>query len=230
MAYLLLRPVFKLRQKEPEGYQLFYIFLFANILDSAHFGMLRVLTHNLLGALLYSLLWLFIFEKLEVLKKSDGWLLLVAALIHIPGDLLFSSFTPFFPFSYWSPGLFPWNGPVDLVVESLLGLVFLAVLHRTGDLERLGAFYLYVCEVYEQGSRHVSVKLRFFNYYFLLLFKLFVFGQFLLALLLNLSRMMEDWLWWSWLFMLVFLGFSCALIFNPDSVSSTPGVLQRPLE
>ena len=34
LSYLILRPVFKLEHKEPEGYQLFYIFLFANILDT----------------------------------------------------------------------------------------------------------------------------------------------------------------------------------------------------
>jgi len=206
LAYLILRFLFFRKGKEPEPYQLFYLLVFANILDAMHFGsFLRALTHSLAGAVLFPLAWIIFFRRSGTFTREDVPLMLTAALLHVVGDLLFAGFTPFLPLSSGSYTLFPWNGFLDQVVEGILGLVFLVVLVRSGDLKKLRQTIPREKErffaTHKAGASYFPVL---FSFFLVLLFWAFAVGQFFYSLALNHSRL-SDGLAWSWFFMMVFL-------------------------
>ena len=206
LAYLVLRFLFFRKGKEPEAYQIFYLLVFANILDAMHFGsFLRTLTHSLAGAVLFPLAWILFFRRCGTFTREDGPLMFAAALLHVVGDLLFAGFSPFFPLASGSYTLFPWNGFLDQTVEGVLGVVFLVILVRSGDLKKLRQTVPREKErfftTYKAGKSYFPVL---FTFFLVFLFWAFAVGQFFYSLALNHSRLLEG-LAWSWFFTMIFV-------------------------
>ena len=71
LAYLVIKLTFIGLKKKLLPRLLIFIFVFANILDSLHFGPLRWISHNLIGALIYSGIWIIILLKLNIAQRNE---------------------------------------------------------------------------------------------------------------------------------------------------------------
>jgi len=140
LSYLVVRCGFSIASKRPGPSLILMVFIFGNIIDALHFGWLRDLTHNPFGTVVFALVWVLIFQRLGLLKGMDIPILLGVSVVHAAGDLIFGGYLPFFPFSgavYWYR---PWNSIEDLLVESLLAVIFIVVLIVSGDFSELKGF------------------------------------------------------------------------------------------
>ncbi len=212
LAYLMVRFVFRIKKTEPRPGLLLYVFLFANIQDALHFGALRQITHNFIGAVLFPLLWIYLFEKWGMIRKEDRFLLLAAALCHLIGDFGFSSFLPLVRAGFREPRYWVWNSVDNLVAESVLGIVFLVILVWSGDLRRLWDRIRKMRGDYQSLPEATGLlePVRF-PYLLFLLYCAFAWGQFFLSLILNISRMANG-AWYAWSFTGVF--FLIALVLS----------------
>ncbi len=207
-AYLLIKLVYNLKKQKIGPNSVIFIFIFANLIDSLHFGILRIMTHNLIGTLLYSILWLFIFKKLKLIIKNDYPALLIAVSTHIITDILFSSYYLFFPFKSTSYSIFGWNSPEHLIVGSFIVILFIIVFILSGDFLKLKLF------VREKRKNFFSefylkkiVKKQHFPFYLFIVFYLFLIAQFLIFLYLFINVLLEG-IWYFWMFLIVFGLFS----------------------
>lgn len=96
-AYLIVKPIFVVIRKELDPNLILFIFIFANIIDSLHFGFLRYYSHNLIGTVFFSVFWLLFFEKFKIVEKKDFTVLLFVVGTHIITDLVFSDYFLLFP-------------------------------------------------------------------------------------------------------------------------------------
>lgn len=218
LAYLIVKTLFSRPDTRFDGRIIFFIFIFANITDSLHIGPLRDVIHNPGGTFLYSMAWIWLFKRVHLIEQKHILILLAATGAHIIGDLLFSYYHPFLPFNDLGTTLYAWNSREDLIVESILAILFFIVMKRTGDLARLDAFIRVEMKKYPTwfDIRRLT-KPTMFPSDLIILFFLFVVGQFVLNLIVNF-----DWLihgvWFSWTFTILFLVFIMILL--PFSIDS----------
>ncbi len=190
-AYLLVKVIWIKKDKRLEPETIFFIFIFGNLIDGLHFGALRFWSHNLLGTILMAVVLILTLKRLDVKSPLNYSVLMLAALSHSIGDLLFSSYYPFFPFSRTGYSLYRWNGFEDLIAETLLSIVFFTILILSGDFMKIkGSF-----------SKVESVTQILFVF-----FSLFALGQFIINLTIN-SNLLLNGVKYVWLFNLAFLSF-----------------------
>ena len=70
VAYVLIELIYFFKKEELEAELIIFIFIFANLIDSIHFGFLRLLGHNLIGTFLLALFWFLVFGKIGIIKKK----------------------------------------------------------------------------------------------------------------------------------------------------------------
>ena len=137
IAYLVIKSIYLGFKKEISPRLLIFIFIFANILDSLHFGSLRWISHNLIGAIVYSGIWIIIFIKLKLVYKKEIIILYIAVFTHILGDVMCASFSFFVPFSYKPYSIWHSNTIEHLSFESILFLLFIIMFISSKDYQNL---------------------------------------------------------------------------------------------
>jgi predicted membrane protein len=207
-AYLLVKLLFPSIRKECNGKLLLFIFIFANITDATHFGPLRTLVHNTIGTLLFSYIWIRFFRYHEIIDGKITPILLTATTTHIIGDLLFSYYHPFLPFSDYAGTLYAWNSTENIIVESLIGFIFLVVFVRSGDLRRFQKYSFSETLLFRKVFCFKDFYTpKLFPSYLAIIFALFAIGQLLLDLGLNINDLLVG-VWYVWTFTLIFLAFA----------------------
>jgi len=214
LAYLVVRSGFSLAGKKPGAGLLLMVFIFGNILDALHFGWLRNFTHNPFGTILFPLLWAYIFHWTGHLRKEDFPIVIGASVVHAAGDLVFGGYLPFFPFS-WNVYMYDvWNSPANLIFESVVTVLFLAVLLWTGDWRALMEFGQEERRLFfERFAWRRPVQRALLNSYLFIAFYLLIIGQFVYYLLWKklgelLAPNMLVWLFLA-TFVLFILAISC---------------------
>lgn len=184
LSYLVVRCGFSIAGKRPGPSLILMVLIFGNIIDALHFGPLRDLTHNPFGTVLFALLWVSIFQRLGLLHGKDAPILLGVSVVHAAGDLIFGGYLPFFPFSgaaYWFR---PWNSIEDLLVESLLAIIFMVVLIVTGDFSELKGFASEQRKMFfELFTWRRPLRTELLHSYLFIAFYLLVIGQFVYYLI-----------------------------------------------
>jgi len=104
---------------------LLFLLPFANWPDFMHLGILRAFTHNLFAIALVPLLPLGILIALRFVTRFEAVLLYTASATHMLGDCVFGSFFFVNPLSDAYLGPFQFNGPEDLLFESIIGIAFI---------------------------------------------------------------------------------------------------------
>ena len=204
VAYLLIKMIYFFKHEELEAESIIFIFIFANLIDSIHFGLLRLLGHNLIGTFLLALFWILVFGKIGIIKKKWYPMLFFASISHIVGDLLFSSYSLFWPFEPRVLSLYPWNSFEDIVIESLLTVCFIIIFYSSKDFEKLQRFF-----INEKTKFARDFKIRdffdpsLFVFYVFVLFSTFASLQFILNLLQNYNALGTG-VWFVWFFTIVF--------------------------
>ena len=135
LAYILSRPFFG--RRSPPPLTLISIFFVATIPDFAHIYALRTFSHSTLFFIPFTFVVLFSLYKLEIIKRKHIIPLIVVALSHPIGDILFGSYFLFLPFSFEQIGIFGWSSYLDYSVEIILVAITAFILFRTGDLDHL---------------------------------------------------------------------------------------------
>ena len=161
--------------------------------------------------MLFPVFWIIVFRKLAIIGRKDGPLLLLAALLHVVGDLSFSVFHPFFPLNSDSFSLYSWNSFEDMVAEFVLAIIFFVVFFCSGDFGRLNSYLLQEKKnFFRQLGKTKIYDTRLFTFYLFLLFCAFVWGQFIYSVILNHHRLAAG-MWYYWSFTLTFAVFGYCL-------------------
>ena len=134
IGYLLSRPAFGKAELQPRT--ILVIFFMSSLLDFAHIHEARTLTHSLLVFVLVTGSAIFILYRLQIIGSSERFPLVIAAGSHIIADILFGSFAPAIPFSYFEITIFGWGSYFDYIVEASLFTGMLVSMYLTGDLDR----------------------------------------------------------------------------------------------
>lgn len=210
-AYLLIKPLFIFTKKKVEPRLIFFIFIFANLIDSVHYGPLRRIFHNPIGTIIFAVFWLIFFEKCKIIHKTEFPLLLFATGTHVLADVIFSSYFLLFPLNTNSYSIYGWNSSENLIVGAIMVMAFLLIFFLSGDYRRLKDF---ISEEKTQWRRNFTFKELFnpswFTLYLFIAFYLFTLAQFLVFLRLW-SNLVLMSVWYVWLFCMVFLSFSFVL-------------------
>ena len=139
LAYLVLRPFLR-SKKDNLAVTLFFIFIFANIIDLFNYRFLRFYGHNLIGTWIIILVAAFIFNKLKLIEKKMIPLLIMAACTHVVADVIFSEYYIFVPFRNKEYSLINFNPLLGQITETVLFGVFIIVLFITKDHIKLIQF------------------------------------------------------------------------------------------
>jgi hypothetical protein len=204
-GYLVAKAGFSVARKPLRPDLVLMIFFFSNLIDATHFGWLRDLTHNAIGTVLFTALALLILDRLGMLRKGDGPVLGGVSILHATGDLLFGGYLPLFPFSNRVHWAFPWNSPENLVTESALGFLFVAVFCLSADFKRARRFSAGQRTLAFRDLRPMkALDRRFLRIYMFTLFYLLFVGQLVYYLLCKHLGDLLSGLWYFWIFLLAF--------------------------
>lgn len=207
-AYLLIKFKYRVTKKRLDPNLIIFIFIFANLLDSLHFGNLRFFTHNQIGTVFYSLLWLFIFEKCKIIKKKDYVDLLIAVAAHVIGDILFSSYYIIYLFNITAYSIYGWNSTEHLIIGSVIVMLFITIFLFSGDSFKLEN---QIQEIKKNLFKGFSLKKifnnSFFPFYLFLIFYLFTLIQFMIFIMLFFDVLLSG-IWIFWIFLIVFSFFT----------------------
>lgn len=180
IAYLIIKFICICNKKEIPPRLLIFIFIYANILDSLHFGQLRFLSHNIIGAVLYSGFWILVFLKLNLIKKKEISILYLAMITHIIGDILCTSFPlPLFSIDYY---IWKFNAIEHLTFSIFMTIIFLIIFISSKDFQRVSDYLGNIRKsLYNKPSQkeyshsNKLLMLLFIFYYFLLSAQFFLF-------------------------------------------------------
>jgi hypothetical protein len=141
LAYLILRPILALDKTDQKAVKIFYIFIFANIIDIINYNVFRYLGHNLIGTIIFSSFWMMVFYKLNLIKFKYFPLFFIATGTHVVADYLFTEYYFFVPFYDMIYSVFGYDTHYGLVAELILFLIFLPVFFGLGDCKRMKNFF-----------------------------------------------------------------------------------------
>ena len=142
-AYLVIRPLLTLKRFEKtinKSKSIFFIFLFANIIDVIHYDYSRYYSHNLIGTFLIAGICIIIFYKLKLIEIKIIPFLLLATGTHVVADCLFSEYYLFAPFDRTAFSLFGFDSHIGMTVESILFIIFLLTFLMTNDYQEMKIF------------------------------------------------------------------------------------------
>jgi len=121
------------RMRDPWGLTPGLVLLFvlsANVADAAHYGDLRMWTHNLVAVPVLGAVLAMLARRPMGLDRIELAAVIVAGLAHPIGDIAFGSYFPLFPFDSQAVGIAPWSAPEDFVTEAPLAAFALLVLYH----------------------------------------------------------------------------------------------------
>jgi hypothetical protein len=139
-AFLLIWVLYIIRGKRIQPSLVIFIFVFANLPDALHAGILRAFTHNPAGTFLFAVFWLLFFNRFGLIEKRHFPVLLLATGTHVLNDYLFSGYQFLFPWKDTEFRVFAFNSFEDLLVESVLVLAFVIILFTAGDAWRMKSY------------------------------------------------------------------------------------------
>lgn len=212
-AYLLTKLIYKFRKKKMQPDLIVFIFIFANLIDSLHLGILRNMSHCLIGTITYLILWLFILKKYKLIKKEDFPALFIAGSTHIIMDIIFSDYYVFYPFDSTLYSVYGWNSPEHMIVGSLIIIIFIIIFILSGDFLNLR---LFIHEERKTFIKDFYFKKIFnkahFTFSLFIVFYVFLIAQFLIFIILFYNVLLEG-IWYVWMFLIVFIFFSVVIHF-----------------
>jgi hypothetical protein len=205
LGYLVAKAGFSIARRPLRPDLVLMIFFFSNLIDATHFGWLRDITHNAIGTVLFTALAIVILDRLGMLQKGDGPVLGGVSVLHATGDLLFGGYLPIYPISTRVHWAFPWNSPENLVTESVLGFLFVAVFWLSSDFKESRRFAAeqrtLLFRDFKPGK---ALDRRFLRIYMFTLFYLLFVGQLVYYLLWKHLGDLLSGLWYFWLFLPAF--------------------------
>lgn len=214
LAYLVIKLISRFTKLKLEGRVIACIFIFANLIDALHVGVLRTLVHNPLGTISFTVFWIFFFGKFNLIEKQYYAWLMIASALHVVGDLLFAGYYLFIPFNYESLSLYSWNSFENLVAESILAIIFLFVFINTNDNQKFSKFIVSEKRHFlDNFSTRKILEPSFFLFYALVSLFIFAFVQFNMNLVLNVSELIHG-VWYVWIFTVLFLLFQYHIAFS----------------
>jgi hypothetical protein len=206
LGYLVTKAGFSLGKRPVRPELVLMIFFFSNIIDATHFGWLRDITHNILGTALFTALAIIVADRLGLLQKGEGPVLAGVSALHAAGDVLIGGYLPFYPFSKTVYYAFPWCSVEDLVFETVLGLLFVAVFFGSSDFGKTRAFASGQKRLFFRDFRLAkAVGRRFLHIYIFNLFYLLLVGQFVYYLLWKDLGYLFAGRWYFWIFLVAFV-------------------------
>ncbi len=208
LAYLMIKLKYRIVKKRLDPNLIIFIFIFANLIDSLHFGILRFLTHNLVGTIFYTLLWLFIFEKCKIIKKKNYVDLLIAATAQVIGDILFSGYYLLDRFNAIVYYIYGWNSTEHLIIGSVIVMLFIIIFLFSGDSFRLENLIQEIKKNLFKGFFLKKIfKSSFFPFYLFLIFYLFTLVQLIIFIMLFFDVLLSG-IWIFWIFLIIFSFFT----------------------
>jgi len=206
-AYLLIKSIFSHSKRKLEPKLVIFVFIFANLIDTVHYGPLRTIFHNTIGTVIIVVFWLLFFEKCKIIQKTEFPILLFATGTHVLADVVFSDYFLLFPLNNIRYSIFGWNSSENLIVGAIAVMIFLLIFFRSGDYRELRNF---IFKEKSQWCRNFTFKRlinpTWFTLYLFIAFYLFTFAQFIFFVLLWSNSVLMS-VWYVWLFCMVFLFF-----------------------
>jgi hypothetical protein len=206
--------VYRLTNKELDPKIILFAIFFSNLIDLFHFDFYRTISHSLMGTVVIGCSVLFFFRLSQLIKKSETMILLVAVLTHIPADFFFSTYYFFYPFDLTAYSIFSFNSYEDIVIEIILGFIFLITIILSRDLHKIR---LYLIELLREAKNYTQLKKRSYQSIIILFiyigFILFIFGQFYVYYLLN-QQLLNAFYWYIIVFSFIWLLFIGVLVSN----------------
>jgi hypothetical protein len=206
--------VYRLTNKELDPKIILFAIFFSNLIDLFHFDFYRTISHSLIGTLVIGCSVLFLFRFFQLIKKSEIGILLIALITHIPADYFFSTYHFFYPFDPTSFSIFSFNSYEDIVMETILGFIFILVLFLSNDIKKIKDFmsFLLKSTISDLKASKLMKKdhIVFFTYFG---FFLFTIGQFFVFLLLN-SGLIRNLSWYVSLFTFIWIFVLLLLIYS----------------
>jgi hypothetical protein len=139
LAYLVLRPFLSSKDKD-FAVTIFFIFIFANIIDIFNYRFLRYYGHNLIGTWIIILVGAIIFKKLNLIEKKMIPFLIMATGTHVVADIIYSEYYIFAPFRDKAYSVIGFNPLLGQFTEAVLFGIFIIALLITKDHIKLIQF------------------------------------------------------------------------------------------
>jgi hypothetical protein len=178
------------------------VLFFANLPDTIHFGPVRWLSHNTVGALLMFALFFVLFRRMGLVRNEEMPYLGFAVGMHVLSDTLFSSFILFFPFSVDIQKVFGFGSEGHIMAEAVMAPIFLAMLLASGDWRRLRAQVSELNKRFWRAFNPLWLRRRWLypQYLYLLVGVLSIFQM---PLSLRVARWYDEWFSWAFAAMYV---------------------------
>ncbi len=206
-AYLILRSFTKYYEIKLEPRIILLIFVFANIIDSIHFGIFRFAGHNLIGTFIVTSTGLILLYNFKMIEFKHFPILFSASLTHVITDYWFSKYHWLFPLTDAGYVVFGFNSFEDMLAESFFGILFIIAFVLTGDFVLLKKFYAKeIKKVKNEFNFKNLFNQRFYYFYIMTIFYLFILGQFYFFNVLNLEEL-SVLIWYRWMFLLIYVLF-----------------------
>ena len=183
LAYLLTRSLLSLEKSSSIPKSIFFIFLFANIIDVINFSLLRYFSHTLIGIFLFTGFWLVFFINFNIIEKRMFPIFLLATWSQIVGDYLFGEiyfFVPIINTSYSVDGYFCHFG---YLIESIIFILFIVIFIIIKDFQKMKEF------IHFEKNKFIKIfnfkkssNPELYIFYLFIAFYLFAIAQFILFL------------------------------------------------
>ncbi|KAH3758299.1 ferredoxin, mitochondrial [Pelomyxa schiedti] len=183
---------------------LFCVVLCSNWPDFAHYGSLRILTHNGLAVLFAPAIGIILLNMalgpMRRLHLNQLGVVVVSSLCHGLCDTVFGTFHYLYPFSSKSLSVYLFNTPHDKAAEIALAIPFLVIFLVTGHRQRIAHFFC--CSKHNSkgasGSATKAEKLVMW------LYCVFLTLQYALFIRTNPECLTLNSRWYAWQFTVVF--------------------------
>jgi len=150
---------------------------------------------------------LWFFNRYKIIEKRFFPILLIAASTHIITDYWFSEYHLLFPLTQKGYFVFGFNSYEDLVIESVITILFLIFFFTYKDHIRLRK-YIHVQKslFLKKFKLKYLFKPSFYCFYLFIAFYLFCLGQFIFFVTKN-ELLLLNLVWYVWLFLILFVLF-----------------------
>jgi hypothetical protein len=148
---------------------------------------------------------LLFFNKFGLIEKKHYPVLLLATAAHVLNDYLLSAYKFLYPFADTEFQVFAFNSLEDLLVESVLVVVFALVMFSVGDVRRMRTFMKEEKDkLVEKFSLRKAISRDSIPFYLFFAFYTVSVLEFLVYVYLSRHGLLAV-VWYKWLFLAVFV-------------------------
>ncbi len=207
LSYLVIRPFLFVDKHNLKPKTIFFIFIFANIIDIINIGLLRDLGHNLIGIFLFSGFWLLLFNRYDLIQKSFFPIFIILICLHVFADYLVSNFALFYPLNDTRYFVYYYDPHMGRLIEGIIATIFILFFITSKDFHKMKKFIgSEKIKFFKSFNRKNLFNPDLFIFYMFIAFYIFCFVQ-LFIFLRDQTICLTNLIAGVWLFFIMYILF-----------------------